>query len=90
MDWLRKAELLSHDSFLIKQHNFFLKSESPPDPSSLPPMFPIQASLAQGTGRSTDELTAAELVVSSAASKMVASTLTYPHEVDISCKQLME
>ena len=30
-----------------------------------------------------DELTAAELVVSSAASKMVASTVTYPHEVSV-------
>eukprot|EP00879_Flechtneria_rotunda_P025779 GHRR01027424.1.p1 GENE.GHRR01027424.1~~GHRR01027424.1.p1 ORF type:complete len:419 (+),score=141.55 GHRR01027424.1:107-1363(+) len=32
-------------------------------------------------GVRTDELTAAELVVTSAFSKMVASTITYPHEV---------
>lgn len=29
----------------------------------------------------TDELSASELVVTSAFSKMVASTITYPHEV---------
>jgi hypothetical protein len=32
-------------------------------------------------GCRTDELSASELVVTSAFSKMVASTITYPHEV---------
>ncbi|GAX83249.1 hypothetical protein CEUSTIGMA_g10675.t1 [Chlamydomonas eustigma] len=40
-----------------------------------------KTSLAEGTDRTPDELSASELVMSSAASKMVASTVTYPHEV---------
>mmetsp|Transcript_19187 Transcript_19187/g.56983 ORF Transcript_19187/g.56983 Transcript_19187/m.56983 type:complete len:341 (-) Transcript_19187:196-1218(-) len=37
--------------------------------------------IAENTNRGPGELTAAELVVTSALSKMVASTVTYPHEV---------
>ncbi|KAG1656638.1 hypothetical protein FOA52_008862 [Chlamydomonas sp. UWO 241] len=37
--------------------------------------------IAENTDRCSNELTAAELVVTSAMSKMVASTVTYPHEV---------
>jgi solute carrier family 25 folate transporter 32 len=37
--------------------------------------------IAARTDRVSNDLTAAELVVTSAASKMVASTVTYPHEV---------
>lgn len=40
-----------------------------------------KSTIAEGTGRSSDELTAVELVTASALSKMVASTATYPHEV---------
>lgn len=42
---------------------------------------PLQAHAAAQRGVRTDELTATELVVTSAMSKMVASTITYPHEV---------
>lgn len=41
----------------------------------------MQSYAAQRRGVRTDELTAAELVGTSAISKMVASTITYPHEV---------
>jgi solute carrier family 25 folate transporter 32 len=40
-----------------------------------------QLSAANRRGVRTDELSASELVVTSAFSKMVASTITYPHEV---------
>lgn len=41
----------------------------------------VQLSAANRRGVRTDELSASELVVTSAFSKMVASTITYPHEV---------
>jgi hypothetical protein len=41
----------------------------------------LQLSAANRRGVRTDELSASELVVTSAFSKMVASTITYPHEV---------
>lgn len=50
---------------------------SPPLPS---PVDSAALRIAEGTERQSTELTAAELVVTSAASKMVASTITYPHE----------
>jgi solute carrier family 25 folate transporter 32 len=41
----------------------------------------LQLHAATQRGCRTDELSASELVVTSAFSKMVASTITYPHEV---------
>jgi solute carrier family 25 folate transporter 32 len=41
----------------------------------------VQLSAANRRGVRTDELSASELVITSAFSKMVASTITYPHEV---------
>jgi solute carrier family 25 folate transporter 32 len=41
----------------------------------------VQVHAAAQRGVRTDELTASELVMTSAFSKMVASTITYPHEV---------
>jgi hypothetical protein len=41
----------------------------------------LQLHAASRRGCRTDELSASELVVTSAFSKMVASTITYPHEV---------
>lgn len=40
-----------------------------------------KTSIAQRTDRTTEDLTAAELVLASSVSKMCASTATYPHEV---------
>jgi hypothetical protein len=44
---------------------------------------PVQASLAEREGGSPDQLSAGQLVAASALSKMVASTVTYPHEVSL-------
>jgi hypothetical protein len=49
-------------------------------PSTHPSIPPRQVHAAARRGVRPDELDAADLVVTSAFSKMVASTATYPHE----------
>lgn len=55
--------------------------DRPDHAAELAALLCLQLSAANRRGVRTDELSASELVVTSAFSKMVASTITYPHEV---------